>query len=511
VSVVSGPVTRVLKAFASSGGRLLHGLVRVPERAHVTLHELVGDRPPSIPREMSLTFWLSAPQREPITVPEGSSVSSRGPDAENPVTFATTEDLHIVPCTLTRTATQSVNESVKDTTRSLVTGTGFLCFTEPPGAGDAVYFGLSNAVPACVLSLTVNCEIEGGGGGVDDPPIVWEAWNGREWDACEVALDTTSGLSQPGEILVHVPRAHTLSEIGRAISGWVRARLVPAADVQALYPHAPRIDRVEAATRGGTVDAVLAAPADHEDVDPRSVSELQSSIPFVSRVENRRFRLASPETDEGAEEHMPSAPRIRERPVTEDDYERLALEAAPELARARCLRVGTEGVDAGTVRLLLAPNVDGSQLEIADLMPEPETLERVRVAIRRHSVGDRLVVTPALYQGITIVARLLASRDCNVDELAQRATEALYSHFHPLHGGPAGTGWPFGQDVTLGQAYALLSQVPGCEFVEEAHLFAANPITGERGPDVHRVEVVPEATVFSYAHEIRVDEPAAEV
>jgi predicted phage baseplate assembly protein len=613
---VSDPGVTLIETFAYMVDQLLYRLNRVPDRTYVKFLELIGERLfPPVAAEVPLTFWLSAPQQTTITIPEASQASTMRSEAEDPVIFTTAESLGIVPCSLSRTATQSTNEDTQDTTRSLVTGTGFFCFTEPPNPGDIVYFGLSNAVPSCVLSLRVTCHIEGIGVDPNDPPIVWEAWNGQTWLECEVERDTTGGLNRPGEILIHIPKTHTESVIVEATAGWVRARLVPAEEGQAFYTHAPQIDRVEASTVGGTVGAVNATPVDLEsigisdgvpgqrfplqrdpvahagpetavqvaedgwqtwtrvphfadsepedrhfvldevasevvfgpairladgslkqygavppkgaamrlsryrvgggargNVAPRTVSVLKSSIPFVSRVENRRFAAGgqNPETIENAKERVQIALRTRHRAVTADDYEYLALEAAPEIARARCLPVAPDGEDAGTVRLLLVPHVDESQLEleIADLMPQPETLERVREYLdERRCVGSRLVVAPASYQGITIVARLLARPHYNADELAATATDVLYAHFHPLHGGPTGTGWPFGQNITLGQVYALLQQVPGCAFVEEAHLFAANPITGERGPDVHRVEVVPKATVFSHEHQIRVDVP----
>ena len=84
------------------------------------------------------------------------------------------------------------------------------------------------------------------------------------------------------------------------------------------------------------------------------------------------------------------------------------------------------------------------------------------------------------------------------------ALDALYSHFHPLTGGPDRKGWPFGRDVHVGEVYAVLQRVPGVEFVEDARLYAANLITGERGEQVQRIDVDAQSLVFSFEHQILV-------
>ena len=73
--------------------------------------------------------------------------------------------------------------------------------------------------------------------------------------------------------------------------------------------------------------------------------------------------------------------------------------------------------------------------------------------------------------------------------LQRTATDALYAYLHPISGGMEGKGWDFGRPVHMGEVYALLQRLPGTEFVEDVRLFAANPITGQRGQAAQRVEV----------------------
>jgi hypothetical protein len=90
--------------------------------------------------------------------------------------------------------------------------------------------------------------------------------------------------------------------------------------------------------------------------------------------------------------------------------------------------------------------------------------------------------------------------------VADRGAAALYRYFHPITGGPQGTGWPFGRPLHVGEVYALLQRVDGVELVEDARLFPADPITGQRSEAVQRVDMDAHSLVFSYEHLLRVEE-----
>src|SRR5207302_1455178 len=107
------------------------------------------------------------------------------------------------------------------------------------------------------------------------------------------------------------------------------------------------------------------------------------------------------------------------------------------------------------------------------------------------------------YRGVTVVARLRASQRAEPARLARTATTALYRYVHPISGGPDGTGWPFGRSVHVGEVYAVLQRVHGVEFVEEVRLFAADPMTGQRGDAAERIEVDAGSLAFSFGHQVR--------
>lgn len=246
------------------------------------------------------------------------------------------------------------------------------------------------------------------------------------------------------------------------------------------------------------------------NVAARTVLQMMTSIPLVDRVVNRYAAAGGVDVEDidNARERGPILLRTRNRAVTLEDYEHLAKGIAPEVARVRAVPV-TDGADAGTARVLVVPSVatGDAQLRFEELVPADETLARIAEHLEeRRTIGARVVVEPPLYQGVTIVARLRARRTANVQRLHDAALRGLYAYFHPTSGGPDGMGWPFGRPVHVGEVYAVLQGLEGTEFVEEARLFAADPISGSRGDQTDRLDLDANSLLFSYEHRVRVEE-----
>ncbi|MGH9285074.1 MAG: putative baseplate assembly protein, partial [Acidimicrobiales bacterium] len=240
-----------------------------------------------------------------------------------------------------------------------------------------------------------------------------------------------------------------------------------------------------------------------------AISVVSGSIPFVAKVENRRAAQGGVDGEdlEAAKARGPIVLQTRSRAVTAEDFEQLTREGAPEVARVRCAPAG-EGVDAGSVRVLIvpaAPVTDG-RIRFEELRPSTATFE----AIRRHLdtcrlVGTRVIIEPPNYRGITVVARLVARPRANASRVREDALTALHRHLNPLTGGPDKDGWPFGRPVQSGEIFAVLQAIRGVELVEDVRIFGADPITGVRGQATQRLELGPHDLVFSYEHQVMVE------
>jgi predicted phage baseplate assembly protein len=240
-----------------------------------------------------------------------------------------------------------------------------------------------------------------------------------------------------------------------------------------------------------------------------ALTVLKASIPYVARVQNRRPAQGGVDGEDldMAKVRGPILLRTRDRAVTAEDFEHIAREVAPEVARVKALAT-TDGADAGTVRVLIVPAVPvvSARLTFDQLVPADDTLERItRRLDESRLVGTRVVVEPPVYRGVAIDARLRARQRTDPGRLQEDALDALFRYFHPTIGGPDGTGWPFGRPIIAGEVHAALQAVRGIELIEEVRVFGADPVTGERGKATDRLDVDPNGLVFSYDHQVVVE------
>ena len=258
------------------------------------------------------------------------------------------------------------------------------------------------------------------------------------------------------------------------------------------------------------------------NVSERTLTVLRSPIASVASVENRRPASGGVDAEdiENAKLRGPITLRTGNRAVTPEDYEQLAREAAPELARVVCIPATSEE-DAGEARVLVVPKIesDNGKLRFEQLEPPVEMINRIKDYLdKRRVIGVRIFVTPPQYHGITIAAKLVARPEFDAKDVRERALEKLFRAFSPISGGRDGKGWEFGRPVLQGDVYAVLQSVHGVDRVDDCRLFEANPLTGERTPLAARtgkpgeeprkieVPVSRYATVFSYKHYVFVEE-----
>ncbi|MBB5936593.1 putative baseplate assembly protein [Streptomyces zagrosensis] len=621
---VSDPGVTLIEAFATMVDQLVYRLNRVPDKNYLAFLDLIGVRlyPPTAART-EVTFWLSAPQPEAVRVAAGTEVATVRTETEEAVVFTTSADLSVVPCSLAHLATWPMGGDATDSTDDLALGRDVRCFRATPRPGDCLYVGLSQPVPGCVVVLRLDCKVEGVGVDPRRPPLLWEAWDGAAWVACEVEKDDTGGFNKAGEVILHLPASHASSVVVRHTAGWLRCRLVEAAPGQPAYVASPTVRQATAFTIGGTVEASHAetvtneviglsegvpgqgfqvarppvVPSEepfvvevtegegwvewtrvdnfahstayerHITLDPNSgqvdfgpaVRErdgtlrlfgaippkgstvrvrryrtgggrrgnvarhalriLRSSMPYVARVENRRPALGGVdgETVDGARVRGPMTLSTLHRAVVPHDYEQLAREAAPDVARVRCVPAGEapdsgaawgDQESAGGVRLLVVPagrSDERGRVRFDELIPPRETLAIIASYLdERRPLGTRLIVEPPYYQGVTVVASVHAGRGAATERLREAGLTALYGYFNPLTGGPDGDGWPFGRPIHSGEVFAVLQRLPGVDLVEDVRLFPADPVTGQRAEPTNKVTLDRHALVFSYEHQLRV-------
>jgi predicted phage baseplate assembly protein len=279
---VSDPGVTLIETFAFMVDQLLYRLNRVPDRLYVTFLDLIGlSLHPPAAATADLTFWLSAPRPHDVVVPQDTEVSTQRTEDGEAVVFFTTEKLVIPPRELTHVLTRAHRGNPVQQTRTLLEGTEFACFSEQPVPGDSMLIGLSGPAPSCVVTLRFDCNLQGRGVDPRWPPLIWEAWDGIGWVACEHE-DETGGLNRPGDVVLHLPKMHAASEVAEIQAGWLRCRVVGAEPGQPFYGASPTIRSVSAFTIGGTAEAV------HAEVVRDEVLGLSEGTPGQTFALSRR-------------------------------------------------------------------------------------------------------------------------------------------------------------------------------------------------------------------------------
>lgn len=260
---VADPGVTLIELFAWMTEMTIYRLNQVPERYYAKFLELVGIQPfpPSVART-EVTFWLSAPVDDVVTVPAGTAVATGGADER--IVFTTAEQLEIrqpglLAALVSEAATPNrlvdVWDDLRYDTRSV------RCFASAPLVpGDAMYLGFDGSLAGNVVQIDVSASVEGIGVDPNDPPVAWQVWTGEVWVDCDVVADSTGGLNRDGRIQLVVPMAHEPLALGPARHHWMRIVLTTRSHGQPTYQQSPQIGALSVVSIGGTV------PAEHSVV-----------------------------------------------------------------------------------------------------------------------------------------------------------------------------------------------------------------------------------------------------
>ena len=260
---VSDPGITLIETFAYMTDVLLYRLNRVPDRLYLKFLDLIGlTLFPATAARTAATFYLSSPAQATLTVPRGTRTATLRSEVQEPIVFTTTEDLAIVASSLGSlfTSPSSSTPIFIDRSQHLALRVPVPAFNDPPGPGDALLIGLTQATPRCAIRMQFGSTINGVGVDPNDPPLRWEAWCGTAWEPCELSEDSTGGLNRDGTVVVHVPDGHVASLIEGTRAGWLRAVVDGHVEGRADYSAPPTIHGLVADTIGGT------APAAHADI-----------------------------------------------------------------------------------------------------------------------------------------------------------------------------------------------------------------------------------------------------
>lgn len=219
-----------------------------------------------------------------------------------------------------------------------------------------------------------------------------------------------------------------------------------------------------------------------------AIQQVAGAIPGLAKVENLRAAEggADGETLAQARARGPEALRHRGRALLPEDYEALALEASPSIARAWAL---SERDPSGRP----SPRPGGLTLQVLprtvpdDAQPWPSfgLREEVRLYLAARapaslSAGDRIHVTGPQYLAVDVEATLSPRHPDDAGTMINGAKATLKTFLHPVFGGPEGRGWSPDRPIFASDVAAALEAVAGLDHVETLALLVDGSAARDR-------------------------------
>ncbi len=201
------------------------------------------------------------------------------------------------------------------------------------------------------------------------------------------------------------------------------------------------------------------------NVNTNTLTSLGRALAYIETVSNPLPASggADRETIEEAKNRAPYTIKSRDRAVTTEDYEMLALRASTTLARARCV---PDRTNRGHVTLCLVPKGDPRDMG-RRLIPSNEVLRYVkRYLDDRKLVGTVLNVVRPRYKDLSVRVVLIRRTLGTSDRLRKDIEVKLRKFLHALTGGREQRGWEFGRPVLKAEMIHLVEEVPGVEGVD---------------------------------------------
>ena len=615
---LSDPGITIIELFAWMVDMLLYRLNRVPEKNYIKFMDMIGIRlePPN-PAKVNVTFRLSAPQPEQVTIPQGTEIATVRTETQDAISFTTDCDFSIVLPGLSYALT-AVDDRYTDILSPLNNPDRTVSvFQEVPQENDALYLGYAEDLASHTLLLSVQSTLEGIGVNPQDPPWSWEYWDGdyEKWSQMLLEEDTTGGLNANGQVIVHIPGSSAMRDVNGMFACWIRCRAIQPRSGQSGYSSSPKVRSIVSESIGCTVPASqsfkttnellgrstgkpgqefqlhnvpvltlehgetievetenegefetwqlvtdfadsgpddrhfsldnitgeinfgpsMKQPAGEErqygkippvdrlirfssyrsgggiigNVGEGTIKVLKSSIPYIDSVRNfdRARDGTDAETLEMAKLKVPHVLKANTRAVTREDFEYLALQASPKVARAKGISPGDStdnNLSPGTMRVLLVPTVTECEKYIP--AEQLEVTRTVREEVReyldeRRLLGTRLELGEPKYLYVSIEAYVRIRRGYQ-KQASDDIEKRLYQYINPICGGANGTGWPFGRGLIPSEIHACLQNIQNVDYIEEVKIYPVDPSTGEKQDAVNRINVPYNGLLCSYRHEV---------
>lgn len=341
----------------------------------------------------------------------------------------------------------------------------------------ALYMGFSGIDGAQGLDLGIQLVEASADPDLGEQPVRWSVldgdtgWRelGHDQDAGTVD-DGTHGWLQSGTVHLQLPPVAPSSILPGDLT-WLRVAVQhhsrAISDTVHITPHV-----VRAALQSPDPDGDLEQPLPAE-----RITRLRRSLPGIASVTqsfpSHGARL--PEDHRSFVTRAVERLRHKDRAVTAWDYERLVLDAFPEVYRAYCAAAGVSSHSAvrpGRVQLVILPKVEPrSGLDRWTPKAPLELLHRIRRWITpRLASGVELEVTSARFVYLKVRVAVRFRSGVRTQTMERRVHDGLRRFFAPWLS-DAEPGAPLSGRIYSHQLVDFLERVEGVEYVARLQLY----------------------------------------
>lgn len=237
-------------------------------------------------------------------------------------------------------------------------------------------------------------------------------------------------------------------------------------------------------------------------IDAGAIATLRSAAPDVVEVKNRAQATGADEAEPFADavRRGPEEIRARGRAVTIADYELYAPQTiGADVRRAHAWQGHPSSPDAilpGVVTVVVVPADRGH----GPPMPDGETLIAVARYLSTHvaPAGVEVIAVAPRYQHVRVEAEIILDPAAAIGEVIGELFADIDRYLHPLTGGDAGTGWPFGGTLRHTDLVRRIAGNARVRAVPRLDLV----VDGERIVDCADVALWPHALIWPAPHEL---------
>lgn len=238
-------------------------------------------------------------------------------------------------------------------------------------------------------------------------------------------------------------------------------------------------------------------------VEAGKITTMLSSAPFVSAAKNPLAASGGTdqETQAAAVRRGPQEIRARRRAVALTDYELMAQRApGADIVRAHAVSGFHPGYPGQPIPGVVGVFVVPPDRTGAAPVPSQGALRAVAKYLSKEvaPAGVEVVVAAPRYYKVSAELSVVIDPDKDTADVVRQILEALDRYLHPIKGGEAGTGWPFGGPIRFHQLMRQLLAVEGVDAVPRMNLV----VDGLRVRACEDFRTAPHALLWPEGHEV---------